>query len=76
MGEGKVARVVQGRGSREKRWKAGGRGRRKAARETLGIPQEDVVVGITCRLIEQKGLIYGLEAFARAAQGRTQRHGL
>jgi len=42
--------------------------RRKAAREKLGLSPETVVVGITCRLVEQKGLTYGLEAFARAAQ--------
>ncbi|MBE2184165.1 MAG: glycosyltransferase [Anaerolineae bacterium] len=42
--------------------------RRKAAREKLNIAPETVVVGVTCRLVEQKGLAYGLDAFAQAAQ--------
>jgi glycosyltransferase involved in cell wall biosynthesis len=40
---------------------------RQAARAALGLPADAVVVGAACRLIEQKGLRYGLEAFARAA---------
>jgi len=40
---------------------------RAAIRAELGIPPDAPVVGLVCRLIEQKGVSYGLEAFARAA---------
>ncbi len=46
--------------------------RRKAAREKLNLAPEAVVIGVTCRLVEQKGLVYGLEAFAQAAQNRPE----
>ena len=40
---------------------------RTAVRAELGLTADDVVVGVTCRLIEQKGLPYGLQAFAQVA---------
>lgn len=40
---------------------------RPQLRAELGIAPEDVVIGVTCRLIEQKGLPYGLQAFAQVA---------
>ncbi|HYO88412.1 MAG TPA: glycosyltransferase family 4 protein [Candidatus Limnocylindrales bacterium] len=40
---------------------------RPAVRAELGLAPEDVVIGVTCRLIEQKGLPYGLQAFAQIA---------
>ncbi|MBW4437956.1 MAG: glycosyltransferase [Pleurocapsa minor GSE-CHR-MK-17-07R] len=40
---------------------------RREARASLGLPADAIVVGAVCRLIEQKGLRYGLEAFARAS---------
>lgn len=43
-------------------------GLRAAVRAELGLAPEDVVVGVTCRLIEQKGLPYGLQAFAQVAE--------
>lgn len=39
---------------------------RIALRDSLGIKRETVVIGCVGRLIEQKGIAYGLEAFARA----------
>ena len=40
---------------------------RPALRAELGLKPDDVAVGVTCRLIEQKGLPYGLQAFAQIA---------
>ncbi len=36
-------------------------------RAALGLPAETLLAGTVCRLVEQKGLPYGLEAFARIA---------
>ena len=41
-------------------------GLRAAVRTELGLSPDEIVVGVTCRLIEQKGLPYGLQAFASA----------
>ncbi len=40
---------------------------RAALRAALGLPAEALLVGSVCRLIEQKGLLYGLRGFAAAA---------
>jgi glycosyltransferase involved in cell wall biosynthesis len=40
---------------------------RAALRRELGIPSAAPIVGMVCRLIEQKGVVYGLRAFARVA---------
>ncbi|MDL1885004.1 hypothetical protein FBR01_15305, partial [Anaerolineae bacterium CFX8] len=44
---------------------------RAAARRDIlgerGLPPESLLVGIVCRLVEQKGVRYGLEAFLKAA---------
>jgi glycosyltransferase involved in cell wall biosynthesis len=40
---------------------------RSTVRAELGLRPEQIVVGVTCRLIEQKGLPYGLQAFAQVA---------
>jgi glycosyltransferase involved in cell wall biosynthesis len=37
------------------------------ARAALNLPDDALLVGSVCRLIEQKGLIYGLQGFARIA---------
>lgn len=36
-----------------------------AVRRELGIPDGDLLVGMVCRLTEQKGVTYGLQAFAK-----------
>ncbi len=41
--------------------------RRAAFRAELGVTPETPVVGMVCRLIEQKGIRYAIEAFARIA---------
>lgn len=38
---------------------------RQAIREELGLAQDTILLGIVCRLVEQKGIGYALEAFAR-----------
>jgi glycosyltransferase involved in cell wall biosynthesis len=40
---------------------------RKALIDEWGMKADVVLVGIVCRLIEQKGITYGLQAFARSA---------
>lgn len=40
---------------------------RAALRSELGLPPDTLLAGIVCRLIEQKGVPYALEAFARVA---------
>jgi glycosyltransferase involved in cell wall biosynthesis len=46
--------------------------RRKAAREALNIATDEIIIGATCRLIAQKGLIYGIRAFAQIAERYPQ----
>jgi glycosyltransferase involved in cell wall biosynthesis len=41
---------------------------RREVREELGIPPEQVVIGMVCRLIEQKGIPHGIRAFGRIAE--------
>jgi glycosyltransferase involved in cell wall biosynthesis len=41
---------------------------RREVRDELGIPPEQVVIGMVCRLIEQKGIAYGIRAFGRIAE--------
>lgn len=43
---------------------------RAAARQGLGFAAHERIVGMTCRLVEQKGVAYALEAFARVVDGR------
>jgi glycosyltransferase involved in cell wall biosynthesis len=38
---------------------------RQAIRQELGIGKDDLVVGMVCRLVEQKGVGYGLHAFSQ-----------
>ena len=40
---------------------------RAALRGELQLPPDALLVGMVCRLIEQKGVVYGLRAFARIA---------
>ncbi|MBN2304477.1 MAG: glycosyltransferase [Anaerolineae bacterium] len=40
---------------------------RQRIRASLGLPAETPLIGSVCRLIEQKGLIYGLRGFAQVA---------
>jgi glycosyltransferase involved in cell wall biosynthesis len=43
-------------------------------RASLNLPADTVLVGSVCRLIEQKGLIYGLRGFAEIADRIPQAH--
>jgi glycosyltransferase involved in cell wall biosynthesis len=38
-----------------------------ALRRELELPDDTLLIGMVCRLIEQKGVVYGLRAFARVA---------
>jgi glycosyltransferase involved in cell wall biosynthesis len=40
---------------------------RRAVRDELDIPPEATVIGLVCRLIEQKGIAYGIRAFGQIA---------
>lgn len=40
---------------------------RRTLRHDLGLAAETPLVGIVCRLVEQKGVVYGLRAFQRVA---------
>src|SRR5690606_25438874 len=40
---------------------------RRAVREELGVDDACPLVGIACRLVEQKGVAYGLRAFAQVS---------
>ena len=40
----------------------------------LGLPVDAVLIGMVCRLIEQKGVRYGLDAFCKIAQEFPQAH--
>ncbi len=40
---------------------------RRALRHDLGLASETPLVGIVCRLVEQKGVVYGLRAFHKVA---------
>ncbi len=41
---------------------------RANARQILGVKPESILIGIVCRLVEQKGVIYALRAFAQVAK--------
>jgi glycosyltransferase involved in cell wall biosynthesis len=41
---------------------------RQAVRRELGIDKNELIVGIVCRLIEQKGVEHGLQAFSQVAR--------
>lgn len=47
---------------------------RAALRAALGVPAGSPVVGSVCRLVEQKGLLYGLRGFARAVARFPEAH--
>lgn len=47
---------------------------RAALRAELGLPPDAVLLGMVCRLIEQKGIPYALEAFARVASEYPAAH--
>lgn len=40
---------------------------RHEVRAELGLPPEQIVIGMVCRLIEQKGISYGIRAFGQIA---------
>lgn len=44
-----------------------GKGARRVIAHEVGVPQDGLLVGTVCRLIEQKGVRYGLEAFWQVA---------
>jgi len=50
------------------RWLVDAKGARVVLRRELGMGRHDLLVGMACRLIEQKGVTYGLKAFARVAE--------
>ncbi|MBC7811770.1 MAG: glycosyltransferase [Burkholderiales bacterium] len=43
-------------------------------RHELGLSDDTLLIGAVCRLIEQKGLIYGLQAFAQISERFPQAH--
>ncbi len=47
---------------------------RAALRESLNLPADSVLIGVVCRLIEQKGVRYGLDAFAKLAADYPSAH--
>ncbi|GAB4413943.1 MAG: glycosyltransferase [Anaerolineae bacterium] len=47
---------------------------RHEVRMRLGLPDDALLIGSACRLIEQKGLSYGLSGFASVAQDFPQAH--
>lgn len=47
---------------------------RAALRAALGLPADALLIGTVCRLIEQKGLPFGLDAFARIADRFPSAH--
>jgi len=40
----------------------------------LGLPDDSTLIGVVCRLTEQKGVTYGLQAFAKIAKQFPQAH--
>ncbi len=49
-------------------------GARESLRASLGLPGGTLLVGSVCRLIEQKGLAYGLRGFAQVADDAPDAH--
>jgi glycosyltransferase involved in cell wall biosynthesis len=47
---------------------------RQAFRLELGIGKDDLVAGVVCRLVEQKGVIYALQAFQKIAKKFPSAH--
>jgi glycosyltransferase involved in cell wall biosynthesis len=47
---------------------------RHEVRKELGLPPEQVVIGMVCRLIEQKGILYGIRAFGQLAEQFPDAH--
>jgi glycosyltransferase involved in cell wall biosynthesis len=47
---------------------------RAALTAEIGLPEDGVLVAMVCRLIEQKGVSYGLRAFVRVAQQHPNAH--
>lgn len=47
---------------------------RAALRAELGVPADALLVGMMCRLTEQKGVTYGIAGFAQVAQDFPQAH--
>lgn len=56
------------------RWLVDVKGARVVLRRELGMGKHDLLVGIACRLIEQKGVAYGLRAFDRVAEQFPDTH--
>jgi glycosyltransferase involved in cell wall biosynthesis len=56
------------------RWLVDGKSARAALRRELNVGRHDPLVGIACRLIEQKGVGYGLKAFERVAEQFPDAH--
>ncbi len=51
-----------------------GKGARTVICNELGLPPDALLVGMVCRLIEQKGVVYGLQAFWRVSARFPQAH--
>ncbi|MBN1678693.1 MAG: glycosyltransferase [Anaerolineae bacterium] len=49
-------------------------GARAELGELLAVPADTLIVGSVCRLIEQKGLFYGLRGFAQIAERTPEAH--
>lgn len=47
---------------------------RADVRASLNLPAETILIGVVCRLVEQKGVRYGIEAFAQVADEVTSAH--
>jgi glycosyltransferase involved in cell wall biosynthesis len=56
------------------RWLVDEKGARVVLRRELGMGRHDPLIGIACRLIEQKGVTYGLKAFDRIASDFPTAH--
>ena len=47
---------------------------RARLRAELGLPEDTLLIGSVCRLIRQKGLVYGLRGFAKVAEAFPSAH--
>ncbi len=56
------------------RWLVDVKGARAVLRRELNMGRHDLLVGMACRLIEQKGVGYGLKAFDRVAEQFPDAH--
>jgi glycosyltransferase involved in cell wall biosynthesis len=56
------------------RWLVDVKGARAVLRRELNMGRHDLLVGMVCRLIEQKGVTFGLKAFDRVAEKYPNAH--